>query len=363
MFATVHKAYALPAVLSALLIFCAIPFLGRAQETELLNASTTEGVLATTTDASRAVPVEITSTLSNLYSVEGVPGGGVAIGDFVVGPGKIDVSIKPGESKVVEMTVTNRTGERRRFNITTEDAVGSNDPLSSVVLLGSDTGPYSMKDYASVPYWSFEIGHNERARIPVTITIPPNADPGGLYGSVLIDTVAVDAKPGDNAGTVPQSAIIARIGTLFFITIPGDVEKSGSLKKFGTVSEKSFFQSSPINFGILFENKGSIHLAPYGEIRIHNILGEEVGSVELDPWFVLPQSVRLREVSWNREFLFGRYTAKAYINRSYDDTIDELSFAFWVLPWKILLVGFGALFIVLFLIRTFFRSFEFKRKK
>jgi hypothetical protein len=34
-----------------------------------------------------------------------------------------------------------------------------------------------------------------------------------------------------------------------------------------------------------------------------------------------------------------------------------------VLPWKLLLAGFGVIFIVLFLIRTFFRTFEFKRKQ
>jgi hypothetical protein len=176
---------------------------------------------------------------------------------------------------------------------------------------------------------------------------------------VLIDTVAIKAEEGNTGGTAPQSAIIARIGTLFFITIPGEVAHDGNLKNFGTVPEQMFFQSSPINFGILFENKGSIHLAPYGELRITNMFKEEVGLVELEPWFVLPKSLRLREVTWNRDFLFGRYTATAYINRSYDDTIDEMSYSFWVLPWKIMLAGFGGLFII----RAFFRSFEFKRKK
>ncbi len=361
MFATMIRAYAQSVALCALVIVCVTPNLIHAQESDgaVIHASTTENVLASTTDVISDTP----PSLLELYPTEGVPGGGDAIGDFVVGPGKIDISIKPGETKIVEMTVTNRTGERRRFNITMEDAMGSNDPRSSVVLLGSEVGPYSMKDYASVPYRSFEIDHNQRARIPVTISVPLNADPGGLYGSVLVDTVAVDAKAGDGSGTVPQSAIIARIGTLFFITVPGSVEKEGSLKKFGTVSEKSFFQASPINFGILFENKGSIHLAPYGELRVTNVFGEEVGFVELEPWFVLPQSVRLREVSWSREFLFGRYTATVFINRSYDDTVDEMSFSFWVLPWKILGAGFAGLFIVLFALRVFFRSFEFKRKR
>jgi hypothetical protein len=113
---------------------------------------------------------------------------------------------------------------------------------------------------------------------------------------------------------------------------------------------------------VYYENTGMIHLAPYGEIRIANMLGEEVDFVQLEPWFVLPHSQRLREVSWNREFLFGRYTATVEINRSYDDVIDTAVYSFWVLPWKLLLIVFALLFTVLFLIRTLFRTFEFKRK-
>ncbi len=283
-------------------------------------------------------------------------------GDFVVGPGKVEVTIKPGESKVVEITVSNRTGESRRFNLTTEDAMGSTDANTAVVLLGSDRGPYSLKDYIQVEQKSFILKHNERARIPVTVRVPLDAEPGGLYGSILVDTVAIEAEPGNTGGTIPQSAVIARIGTLFFITIPGDAKKEGAFTNFGAVPEQTFFQGGPIQFGLLFENTGAIHLNPYGEIRITNMFDEEVGSVELDPWFVMPQSERLREVAWNREFLFGRYVATAELNRGYDNIVDTASFTFWVLPWKMLLGGFAVLFIIIFIIRAFFRNFEFKRK-
>jgi len=315
-----------------------------------------------------SLPTELESTIEpvlsvDLYPTEGVPGGGSVVGDFVVGPGKIDFTANPGESKVVQITVTNRTGERRRFNLTVEDTEGSRDTSTPIVLLGDDRGPYSMKDYVSIPHASFELDHGKRARIPVTLTIPPDAEPGGLYGSVLVDTVAINSIEGNTAGTVPRSAVVARIGTLFFITIPGPVERNGELKDFTTVSERRFYQDGPISFGILYENIGSMHLLPYGEIRIHNIFKEEVGSVSVDPWFVLPNSLRLREVTWDRTVLFGQYTATVAINRSYDDIVDEMSYTFWVLPWKPIVTVFGALFIVIFLIRTFFKRFEFKRKE
>jgi hypothetical protein len=302
------------------------------------------------------------ASLESAYVKEGVPGGDSIVGDFVVGPGKIDIELKPGESKVVEMMVTNRTGERRMFNLTTEDTSGSMDLNRPIILLGSERGPYSLRDYLHVPETHFELEHNERAQIPVTITIPPDAEPGGLYGTMLVDTLAVKPDDGITTQTSPQSPIIARIGTLFFVTVPGDVLHDAELIEFGTQGKQKFFTSGPIKLGLLHKNTGSIHVAPYGEVRIINMLGDEVGVVDLEPWFILPQSERIREITWTREFLFGRYTAVAEISRGYDDIVDTASFTFWVLPWKLVTTGFVAIFLTLFLIRAFFKKFEFKRK-
>jgi hypothetical protein len=345
MFVLSHSIRALLAIVCALIIVNALPTVVRSQVTE---------------DVTEAPAIPLTTEAP--YPIERVPGGDAVVGDFVVGPGKADVTIAPGDSKIVYMTVTNRTGERRRFNVTVEDAMGTNDPDTPIKLLGDDRGPYSLRDYLSFPAKSFELGQNERARIPVTVSIPADAEPGGKYGSVLIDTVALESNVGDTEDTVPQSAIIARIGTIFFVTIPGEIAHDAYLKEFGTLGKQRIFGSGPIPFGILMANRGSIHVAPYGEVRITNMLGEEVGAVELESWFVLPQSERLRELSWDREFMFGRYTATAHINRSYDDIIDTESFTFWVLPWKPLALGFAALFVILFIIRGFFKTFEFKRK-
>ncbi len=358
MFTTVHRKRVALLVICALFLPSALPWVARSQEELPTTVEELPIVSTLETELPSVVP-----TPAYEYPKEGIPGGDFVAGDFVVGPGKSDLTLKPGSTKVVQMTVTNRTGERRAFNLSVEDAAGSQDPRTSIVLLGSDRGPYSIRDYVSVPAWRFELDHNQRARIPVTISIPPNAEPGGLYGSVLVDTVAIEQQTGEDEGTVPQSAIVARVGTLFFITIPGAVAKEGKLLDFATVPEQTFYQGGPINFGIYYENTGSIHLAPYGEVRITNFFDEEVGVVSLEPWFVLPQAKRLREVTWNRELLIGRYTATAQINRSYDNVIDTMTYTFWVLPWKLVASGFAVVFIIIFLFRLFFRTFEFKRKR
>lgn len=283
-------------------------------------------------------------------------------GDFIVGPARFDLEMGPGDVRVVELTVTNRAGIGRVFSFSAEDTMGSETGERAIRLLGDQEGPYTFRDYISVPHTSFYLEHAERARIPVTISIPPDAEPGGRYGSILtsVTTNPVDAE--DGSGPQPGSAIISRISTVFFIRTPGEEEFSSELIDFATKNDQRLFASGPVDFLIVTENFGNVHTTPYGRITITNILGEEVGVRNIDPWFVMPQSIRTREVSWDRELLIGRYTATVEVNRGYDDIIDTKSFAFWVIPWKLVGAVFLGLFLFFLLLRFFFSRFELKRK-
>lgn len=310
-------------------------------------------ILAQTATAS-STPTNIDNTWYRLEKIEG----DIDVGDFVVGPGRTEITVSPGETVIQEITVTNRISDGRTFSLEIDDITGSTDGSSAVTLSDGARGPYSIRDYISFPQKSITLNLGERARIPVSITIPKDAEPGGLYGSVL---VATDRSPAEASGG-SRAPVIARIGSLFFVTVRGDVERSGQTTGIATLDEKMWYEKGPVNLGIFYENTGSIHLNPYGEISITNMFGEEVGFVELEPWFVLPKSLRTREIAWDREFLLGRYVVTARVNRGYEDVIDEVRTTFWVLPWKIMLGGFLIIFIVVFSFRAFFRTFEFKRK-
>lgn len=310
-----------------------------------------------TTPTTSSAPAPITDT----YSREQLPNDDV-FNDFVVGPGRFELALAPGQSRTVELVVSNRMGVEKVFSFETEDAQGTTDGEQALVLLGDDRGPYSIKDFISVPHEEFVLQHAQRARIPVTISIPADADPGGRYGSLLISIVSDKKDLNPAGGAAPASVLISRIGTLFFISTPGDTDQAGELQDFATVNNTSIFTDAPIPMSIVFENTGDVHLNPYGEIRVTNLLGDEVGFVELEPWFVLPNAIRNRVVEWDRELLIGRYTATAQINRGYDDIVDTKTIVFWVLPWKILLPVFICLFVLFVLIRYIVTRFEFKRK-
>lgn len=285
--------------------------------------------------------------------------GNPQVGDFVVGPGRTELSIKPGETKTFTLSVANRISDDRAFKLEVVDINGTPDGSSALQVIEGERGPYSVLDYITFPEDTITLKLGERARLPITVSVPADAEPGGYYGSILVSTVQVSAS---TETATPRNPIIARVGSHVFLTIEGEQEVGGEVLGISTLPSSWWYETGPITFGISYENTGSLHTNAYGQLSIKNLLNEEVGFVEIEPWFILPKSIRTREIEWNREFLFGRYTAVASINRGYDDIVDEVSVTFWVLPWKLVALLFGGLFIVFLVLRLFFRTFEFKRK-
>jgi hypothetical protein len=281
-------------------------------------------------------------------------------GDFVLGPGKIEIWADPGDEFQKELMISNRIGQTMEFKIEIEDFKGSSDPNQTIILLGKEKGPYSLKDFLFPEITEFTLKHGQRIILPVKISIPKDAEPGGLYGAILIST-----NPPITEGKVEkekargQVRMVSRLGSLFFVKVKGEVIEKGFFKDFLT---KKFYEKGPISFELFFENKGNVHLTPYGIIEIKNLLGRKVGEIEIEPFFALPDSLRKREVKWERGLLFGKYMALASLNRGYQNIIDQKKIEFWVIPYKIILVGLIVLVVIVWLFKWIGSHFEIKRK-
>jgi hypothetical protein len=287
-------------------------------------------------------------------------------GDFILAPGKIELLVKPGDKYTREFSITNRIGRTMNFNIELEDFRGSDNPEETVVLLGKEKGHYSLKDYIQPEITNFTLNHGQRIFLSIKISIPQDAEPGGLYGSALITTNPPEPQGETEKGKAKgQLKMVSRLGCLLFVRVEGDAKEEGSLKNFRT--DKKFYESAskknPISFQLFFENKGNVHLNPYGIIEIKNLLGKKVGEIEMEPFFAMPDSIRKREVKWDREWLFGQYTAFAGLNRGYQNIVDQKSLSFWVIPWKLILAGLVILFLTIWFFKWVFGHFEFKRKQ
>ncbi len=93
---------------------------------------------------------------------------------------------------------------------------------------------------------------------------------------------------------------------------------------------------------------------------IENMLGSTVGSIDVEPWYAMPKSLRFREVSWKPKFLFGKYTSTASIMRGYGELKDEISYTFWAIPWKLFLIVLVLVIAVVIFVRKSYRKIAHK---
>ncbi len=249
----------------------------------------------------------------SLFAVEISRFSGVPVkGDIALSPAKVELSLDPGTQSVQYLDVINRMGQDAVFSVDVEDFSPSEDIYGSVILDKTVDGlNSSLKRYIKLDPSEFTLSHGEQARIPVIISLPKGARPGGLYGAVLVSGSPLKNESG-------ATKVVTRLGSLFFVKVNGSVSQSGILKGVS-------FHDNKIE--IVFENNGDIYLNPYGIINIYDDSKKLVKKIDVDPWFVLPNSTRIRTVTVG-DLATGAYTANISINRGYDNVIDSNNLSF-----------------------------------
>lgn len=286
------------------------------------------------------------------YSIIQVPG--VAeIGDFILDQGKTEVALSPGEKSMSQVSVTNRSKDPVVFKVTVEDFSGSKSTDQNLVFYGAESSPYSLKNYLKPEIAQFTLNHGEKIILPVAIEIPANAVPGGLYGAVII---TAEPKMATVQNSTNQIQVIPRLASLYFVRIKGDAAVAGSLKSFS--GDKMIYDRPTVDFKLLYENTGTVFIAPTGKIVITNLIGRTVGQIDIPGFYVMPDSVRQLKNNFKNSFMFGYYTAKLSLSRGYGSEIDSRSVGFWVLPWQLTLSILAGLIIFGWIIERIIKSFR-----
>ena len=282
------------------------------------------------------------------------------VGDFIVGPAKVDLSVAPGETKTQLIEVKSRIPGRQNFRVYARDFVGSDDELEVVRFIEDPTGinPYTLSDYLESEVSEFSLGLGESIKFGVKISVPIGADPGGRYGAIIVSAI-----PEETARTGAGVSVTTEIASLLLVRIDGDLNEYGYIQDFSVNNQKKgFFIKKPILFSTQFRNEGNVHLIPYGQIALYNMFGRQVDAIPIDAYFALPDSVRYREFLWPKEdnklFLFGRYTAELQIYPGYLDVPEVVRLRFWYFPIWLIIAVFTFVFMVTFTVGYFKRNYQ-----
>lgn len=270
-----------------------------------------------------------------------------------ISPPLLDLKGDPGQTIKSEIKIRNVTKETLVVKAQFEDFVASGEEGQPKILLNpEEKSPYSIKDWLGATP-TITLAPEQRETIPVTITIPQDASPGGHYG-----VVRFTGTPPELEGT--GVSLSASVGTLILVNVSGDVTESAKIIELFTSKNgkrASLFEYGPVNFTLRIENNGNIHLKPKGTMQVTNVFGKTVylGQINQDGRNVLPGSIRKFEQTMGNKFLFGPHTLKADVVYGSNNQIISDSVTFWVIPYKLIIGTILIVFLIVFAFRRYNR--------
>ena len=270
-----------------------------------------------------------------------------------IAPPVINISVDPGQTVTTQVSIRDISSGKLIVKAQINDFVAAGEDGTPKLLLDEgESNPYSLKSWVTaLPQMTLE--PRQIKNLPVTITVPANAAPGGYYG-----VVRFTATPPELEGT--GVSLSASLGALLLVRVNGAAKEGLTVETF-TVGNGgkpgSLFESTPLRFTERLKNTGNIHEQPAGQVSIKDMFGNKIAAVNvnLPPRNILPQSIRKFEQTLDssvigNKMLFGRYTADLRITYGTNKQVVTSSVTFWVIPYRligviiaVLVVGFFAL--------------------
>jgi hypothetical protein len=161
---------------------------------------------------------------------------------------------KPGEVVQKNIKITNNSeSEDVILQVSTKNFIVQDDLGTPVLVDDKTAGRYMASPWFTLEKSELVIPPKTTERLVVLITIPNDALPGGHYAGVFFQPV-----PSKNfKATVSYTA--AQVGSLFSITIPGDI-KYDPHQEFKT--SKDVFEFGPVDFTAVETNQTHISHLP-----------------------------------------------------------------------------------------------------
>jgi len=277
-----------------------------------------------------------------------------------ISPTLIEINAEAGGEYKISINVTNVTVADLFYSSSVDD-FNSNDETGSPHIISDEELPTT----ASIKTWvssitDFTLASHDSKDISAQITVPTDAEPGGHYGVIRFSgsTPSVDTT-GVGLSASAGVLILIRVGS------EDQIVEQADLASFYTEQNDKqswFFENGPITFVTRVQNSGNVHVKPSGSIEVRDMFGGLTASLDIntqDPKSnVLPDSVRRFESELSNKWMFGQYTATLTLGYGTKGQAITNTIKFWVIPYKIILVGLFILFTLGFIFKRLIRVYN-----
>lgn len=285
-----------------------------------------------------------------------------------IGPPLLNLSGNPGQTIKASVNLRDITdGNLVVTNQVNDFIAGGEDGTPKIILdtAQSASDPYSIRDWIT-PVPQLLLKSKEIRVIPITITIPANASPGGYYGVVRFTGTPPELK---DSGV----SLAASLGALIILRVNGQAKESLSVEQFfantankpTSTTPISLFETAPVTFVQRIKNTGNLHEEPAGLVTVTDMFGNTVATLGVNQPVhdVLPGSVRrfesvLDSSNIGNRILFGLYHAKLDITYGTDKQKLTSEITFWVIPYKAIIAIIIGLVLLFFGFRFFIRRYN-----
>lgn len=297
----------------------------------------------------------------------------IALGEgegIKISPVRVEDLVVPGQILQRMIKVTNNSNNAKRLYPYIKDFTADGEEGAAKLLAPGEGDETSMASWIKIDAEGADFLPNEEKEMPFTIEVPENIGPGGYYGAIVFGTQAPKVQ-GEGAERGAAIAIAQQTGALVLIQVAGDALEEAEVREYST--DKDFYPTPfDVKFMIRIENKGNVHVKPYGKIEITNMFGKQAGTLYINEKGanILPHSIRRFQSEWKGDLGFGRY--KAMLILSYGTPANQggkgmqsiiQDVYFWVFPWKIIIPAFLGIIFLVALIVLFLKFYKSRAVK
>jgi hypothetical protein len=268
---------------------------------------------------------------------------------FVVSPVRSELTIDPGKSETVTLTVENVTGAATTAKPIVNDFEPSQSENGQPKIILDETKSASGNSFKSLvgTLPSVQLAPGEKKTLPVKIVVPGNANAGGYYGAIRFIS--------DNGNDTDKNlSLSASVGTIFLVRVPGNLTEALQLVEFTAAKNGStgrlFINSGNMTIVTRLKNTGNIHVKPFGKIQIADNSGKVVEEYEFNNTEpranILPNSTRKFEDQLKNKKWIGKYTITANLGYGTGGSLITAKNSFWIIPMWVIIAG-GVLLVAL----------------
>ncbi|MCW2973470.1 MAG: hypothetical protein JWN72_1743 [Thermoleophilia bacterium] len=230
------------------------------------------------------------------------PAGSAKVTDeTIVSPSEVEVRrhLAPGDSFTCTVTIRNRFAERRTFELNALGIRGATDAGIDILDADDPKSDTTAASWIEPLQRSVTLQSLGVARIPVTVTVPPNPPVGSAYGFLQVLPRVPGTDAAASVGVAPSVAVA------FLLTIGGEGRVELHLRDQSVPRIR--WNRAAFAYRATLANTGTLYVRPKGLVRVRSIFGSTVATLDIRGRTLLPGGSEPVATTWRGVPWIGFY--------------------------------------------------------